>query len=370
MTNEEQKRERIQKEFAQKIKDAHQQEISGPLTAKKAKSALVGKMTLLLIGLIVGIFISGSLGVNFSNTSSGRILGIQSFSSDETVIERNGQTWVAYDDPIIGTTVITNSDCEACDPTETVEMIRQNLLPTIKVTEIESDSEDAMQIIEKFNIRAIPAFVFDAKLAEAKNFEKASSVFQENGGSYLLDSQKAGLKVGEYLEVPKISGADAQKGPSGAPITIIEISEFQCPYCSKAKETVDELMKIYPDEIRLVFKHLPLDFHKNAQKAAEAFECAGEQGKYWEMYDKLFNSRENLEIANLKKYAKELNLQTSQFDSCLNSGKYDEKIKNDIKEMQEFGISGTPGFFVNKQFIGGAQPLEAFEEAVKKELSK
>lgn len=370
MTNEKQKAEQLQEEFAQKIKDAHQQKASGPLAVKKEKSALTGKAALLLVGLIIGIFISGSLGINFSNTSGGRILGVSSFSSDETVMEKNGQTWVAYDDPIIETTVITSSDCEACDPTETIEMIRQNLLPTIKVTKIESDSEEAKQLVKEFNIKAIPAFVFGAKLAEAKNFEKASSVFQESNGSYLLDSQKAGLKVGEYLEIPKVSDADAQKGPNDAPITIIEISEFQCPYCNKAKETVDELMEIYPDKIKLVFKHLPLDFHKDAQKASEAFECAGEQGKYWEMYDKLFASQKGLEVADLKKYAGELNLKTSQFNECLDSGKYEEKIKNDIKEAGEFGVSGTPGFFVNKQFIGGAQPLEAFVEAVERELNK
>ena len=244
MTNEKQKAEQLQEEFAQKIKDAHQQEAGGQLTAKKRKSAMAGKAALLLIGLIVGIFISGSLGVNFSNTSGGRILGASIFSSDETVIEKNGQTWVAYDDSIIDTTVVTNSDCETCDPTETIEMIRQNLLPTIKVTEIESDSEEAKRLIEKFNIKAIPAFVFSAELAEAKNFEKASSVFLENDGRSLLASPKAGLKIGEYLEIPKVSDADARKGPADAPITIIEISEFQCPYCNKAKETVDELMEL------------------------------------------------------------------------------------------------------------------------------
>ena len=375
MTNEEQKTEQLQEEFAQKIKSAHQQETRGGLLAakglaKKKNSALVGKAALLLAGLIIGIFISGSLGVDFSNTSGGRVLGIQKFSSDNKVMEKNGQTWVAYDDPIIKTTVITDKDCEACDPTETIDMIRQSLLPTIKVTRIESGSEKAKQLIEKFKIKAIPAFIFGSELAKAKNFKKASSVFQENDGSYLLDSQKAGIKAGEYLEIPKISDADAQKGPSDAPVTIIEISDFQCPYCGKAKKTVDELLKLYPDKIKLVFKNFPLGFHKNAQKAAEAFECAGEQGKYWEMYDKLFGNQKNLEIADLKKYAKELDLQTSQFNECLDSGKYEEKIKNSIEETQEFGISGTPGFFINKQFVGGAQPLEAFKKVIDKELGK
>ncbi len=357
MTNEEQKVERTQ------------EEISKPSMAKKGKSALTVNMALLLIGLIVGILISGLLGVNFSNTSGGKVLGVLN-NSDETVIEKNGQTWVAYDDPIIGTKVITNSDCEACDPTETIEMIKQNLLPTIKVTTIESSSEEAKQLIKRFSIKAIPAFIFDAKLAKAKNFKKASSIFQENNGDYLLNSQKAGLKVGEYLGVPKVSDANAQKGPSDAPVTIIEISDFQCPYCHKAKGTIDELMKAYPGKIRLVFENFPLDFHKNALKAAEAFECSGEQGKYWEMYDKLFENQKNLEIADLKKYAQELGLNANQFNDCLDSGKYEEKIKNELKEITKFGISGAPGFFINKQFIGGAQPLEVFKKAVEKELGE
>jgi len=373
MTNEEQKEQganQTQEEFVQKVKEARQE--SQPQSLKgcgKEKSALANSILLVIAGLLVGVFASGYLGINFSNTSGGNVLGVQ-VSSEETVIEKDGKTWVAYDDPIIDATVITNSDCEACDPDETIQMIKQNLIPTIKVVKIESNSEEAKKLIEDFNIKTIPAFIFGATLAEAENFEKASAVFQENGGKYLLDSQKAGLKVGEYLEIPKVSDADAQKGPSDAPVTIIEISDFECPYCSKAKETVDELMEAYPGKIKLVFKHLPLSFHKNAQKASEATECAGEQGKFWEMYDKLFSSQQNLEIADLKKYAQEFNLNTKQFNDCLDSGKYEEKIKQDIEEAAEFGVGGTPAFFINKQFISGAQPLEAFKKAVDGELNK
>jgi protein-disulfide isomerase len=382
MTNEEtkteQKVEELKKEFTQganeKVKEDTQKAKPQLLADNKKKLMLpsADKAIFLLAGLVFGIVISGFLGVDFSNNSTlgGKVLGTWDVSETETVIEKDGVTWVAFNDPVINTTVITRSDCETCDPIETIEVLKQNLIPTIKVEKIESDSEKAKKLIKDFNIKTIPAFIFDAKLAEAKNFEKASAVFQEKDGNYLLDSQKAGLRVGEYLEIPKASENDAQKGPADAAVTIIEISEFQCPYCSKAKTTVDELLELYPDDIKLVFKHLPLAFHENAPKAAEASECAGEQDKFWEMYDKLFDNQQSLEIADLKKYARELKINTSQFNECLDSGKYEEKVKKDSEEAAEFGISGTPAFFINKQFIGGAQPLEAFKKAVDIELSK
>ncbi len=376
MTKTEQKTEELKKEFTQGVNEKIQedaQKVKPQLLAGNKKKLMLpsaDKAILLLAGLVLGVFVSGFLGVDFSGNSTlgGKVLGTWDVS--EGVIEKNGTTWVAFDEPIVNVTVITKKDCEACDPTETIEVLRQNLIPTIKVEEAESDSEKAKKLIKDFNIKTIPAFIFDAKLAEAKNFEKASAVFQENDGSYLLDSQKAGLRIGEYLEIPKVSENDAQKGPSDAKVVIIEVSEFQCPYCSKAKATVDELLELYPNDVKLVFKHLPLAFHENAPKAAEASECAGEQDKFWEMYDKLFDNQQGLEIADLKKYARELNLNTGQFNECLDSGKYEGKVKKDSEEAAEFGISGTPAFFINKQFIGGAQPLEAFKKAVDIELSK
>ena len=114
------------------------------------------------------------------------------------------------------------------------------------------------------------------------------------------------------------------KGPENAPVTIVEFSDFQCPFCSKAKVTVDEVMKGYGDKVRLVFRHFPLSFHQDAPKAAEAAACANDQKKFWEYHDKLFANQGALEVDDLKKHAADLGLDTARFNECLDSGKKEE----------------------------------------------
>jgi protein-disulfide isomerase len=120
--------------------------------------------------------------------------------------------------------------------------------------------------------------------------------------------------------------------------------------------------------VRLIYKDYPLDFHKDARKAAEASHCAGEQGKYWEYHDVLFTKTNALDIASLKKYADDLKLDANQFTACLDSGKYAAAISKDMAEGAQAGVTGTPAFFINGQFLSGAQPFAAFQDAVEEAL--
>lgn len=168
----------------------------------------------------------------------------------------------------------------------------------------------------------------------------------------------------------EITKNDHVRGNFNAPITLVVFSDFQCSFCSKFEETAKEISKNYKDKVRIVFKHYPLSFHQNAQKAAETTECANEQGKFWEMHDKLFANQEQLGIDNFKKWAKELNLDSKKFDGCLDSGKYSEKVKKDLAEGQSKGVEGTPATFVNGKFIeGGALPFDSFKPIIDSELS-
>ncbi|HCP44571.1 MAG TPA: hypothetical protein DIU15_00820 [Deltaproteobacteria bacterium] len=157
-------------------------------------------------------------------------------------------------------------------------------------------------------------------------------------------------------------------GSKDAPVTIIEFSDFQCPYCSRVNPTIDRVKKEYGDKIALVFRDFPLPMHKEAPKAHEAASCANEQGKFWEYHDVLFENQRALQIADLKGYAGNLGLDQATFDGCLDSNRYTAEVELDKKAGAAVGVSGTPAFFINGQFLNGARPFESFKELIDGEL--
>lgn len=163
---------------------------------------------------------------------------------------------------------------------------------------------------------------------------------------------------------------DPVKGPANAKITIIEFSDYQCPFCARAEPTMNQIIDTYKDDIKIVYRDFPLGFHENAQKAAEASECADEQGKFWEYHDKLFANQGALDIPSLKAYAIELKLNSAQFNQCLDSGKYEPEVKKDLEDGKAAGVSGTPAFFINGRLVSGAQPFDNFKKVIDEELGK
>jgi len=154
------------------------------------------------------------------------------------------------------------------------------------------------------------------------------------------------------------------RGNANAPVTIVEFSDFQCPFCARAEGEIVKVRDTYKDQVKIVYKDYPLPIHPNAPKAAEASRCAGEQDKYWEYHDVLFANHSALEVPNLKKFAADLKLDTAKFDTCLDSGKYADEIAKDMAEGSRVGVSGTPAFFINGRLLSGAQPFSAFQEAI------
>ena len=165
---------------------------------------------------------------------------------------------------------------------------------------------------------------------------------------------------------------DAVLGKSDAPVTMIEFTDYQCPFCERHfTQTYPQIKKDYVDtgKVKLVVRDFPLSFHENAQKAAEAAECAGEQNKYWEMHDKLFQNQQALDVASLKTYAQQIGLNTAKFNSCLDSGQMASEIRKDMTDGQSYGVQGTPAFFINGKLVSGAQPYAAFKSAIDAELA-
>jgi protein-disulfide isomerase len=191
-----------------------------------------------------------------------------------------------------------------------------------------------------------------------------------------LEQVRAEAKV-EVLLPPylpakiEVAATGPSKGPDSAPITIVEFSDFQCPYCSKAESTVKDLLELekYKGKLRLVYRDYPLPNHNLAPKAAEAAHCAGDQGKYWEMHDRLFAAAPKLEVTDLKAYARDLKLDEGRFTKCLDSGEKAKVVADHFKAGNDAGVRGTPAFFINGRLISGAQKLEAFTALIDAELA-
>jgi protein-disulfide isomerase len=183
---------------------------------------------------------------------------------------------------------------------------------------------------------------------------------------------KAQVKV--YLTPPivDVSAEDAPfKGPPSAPITIVEFSDFQCSYCKRVVNVLEQVLERYPDKVKLAFRDFPIvNIHPQAEKAAEAAHCAGEQGKFWEFHDLLFDKQDTIPTANFAEHAKTLGLEVSSFQTCLDGRKYQEKVERNYAAGVKAGVSGTPAFFINGRLLSGAQPLEAFKAVIDEELER
>lgn len=162
------------------------------------------------------------------------------------------------------------------------------------------------------------------------------------------------------------------RGDFSAPITLVEFSDFECPFCARHYPTLTKIFDDYKGKVRLVYKHFPLSIHPNSQKAAEASECADEQGKFWEYHDKLFENlaASGYSVANFKQWAKDLGLNSGKFDECLDSGKFAQKVKDNFQEGSGKGVNGTPATFINGQLVSGALPYESFKQIIDSLLDK
>ncbi len=159
-------------------------------------------------------------------------------------------------------------------------------------------------------------------------------------------------------------------GPETAQVTIVEFSDFQCPYCSKVVPTMKEIAARYPEQVRIVFRHLPLSFHDNARIAAYGSICAGNQDRFWEYHDLLFANQRALGREQLSGYATTLALDMEKFETCMSAPETEALVATDLKDAEQLGASGTPAFFVNGIFLSGAQPIEAFDELIQEEIAR
>jgi protein-disulfide isomerase len=158
------------------------------------------------------------------------------------------------------------------------------------------------------------------------------------------------------------------RGPADARITLIEFSDFECPYCSAAVKQVDTVMAAYPKDVKLIYKQFPLSMHPHAEMAAEASLAARDQGKFWEMYDVLFKNYRRLSPENILVWAKEIGLDVDKFKADLASGKYKSMVEKDLADGEAAGVYGTPAFYINGKQYNGEVTLAALKPILAAEL--
>lgn len=171
---------------------------------------------------------------------------------------------------------------------------------------------------------------------------------------------------------PVEAGNSPFAGDKDAKVTIVEFSDFQCPFCAKGADILKEIKKKYGKKVKVVFKNFPLPFHNHAEQAAVAGMCANEQStdSFWKMHDEMFANQDSLDAEGLKKTAKKIGLKMDAFEKCLTENKYLAQVKADMEEGKNVKVKSTPTFFINGQLINGAQPMEVFSELIDEELAR
>lgn len=176
----------------------------------------------------------------------------------------------------------------------------------------------------------------------------------------------------DLTKIPEVDGNDYVRGNRNAKVALIEYSDYECPFCKRFHPTMQQIMKDYGDKVAWVYRHMPLSFHAKAQKTAEAAECAGDLGgndAFWKMSDLIFEKMPAMELSELPTMAKQIGLNENKFKSCLDSGKFAEKISQQANTANSAGINGTPGTVIiskngQRDFIGGAFPIDQVKSKI------
>jgi protein-disulfide isomerase len=174
------------------------------------------------------------------------------------------------------------------------------------------------------------------------------------------------------LEPPRmeVEAIGPSKGPDDAVVTIVEFSDFQCPYCQRVVPTIDQIVAKYPTQVRFVFRNLPLDMHPRAQAAAESAACADKQGNFWDYHDLIFANPRALSDEDLERYASELGLEMAEFRQCVQNRETQQIVDADLAAAENLRVSSTPSFLINGIPLSGARSLEAFSEVIDAEIAR
>jgi protein-disulfide isomerase len=250
-------------------------------------------------------------------------------------------------------------------------MTKERLLEIEVDSNVETPSSEEVEGFYEANKARIP-IPKEQALPQVKQYlvERSRGRYKE----MLITRLKKQYGFKSYLEPLRSQIATAghpSRGAATAPVTIVEFSDFECPYCGGLFPTLKQVEKNYPETVRIVYRQFPLtNIHPHAMKAAEAALCANEQKKFWEFHDSMFGNQQELSIADLKQRAVALKLDTQAFNQCLDSGRQAPAIQADIQDGARAGVTGTPAIFINGRLLSGNQPYSEIKDIIEDELQR
>ena len=247
----------------------------------------------------------------------------------------------------------------------------EELVKTEFQNKVEEPGEEAVSTLYEANKKRLGKPLGEVEPQIRKYLKEQS--YNQNHQKFVA-RLKEKYNVEYFLQPPRadiaIEGSPSE-GPEGAPVTLVEFSDFQCPYCARMVPTLNQIKDTYGEKLRVVFRQFPLNsIHPQAQKAAEASLCANDQGRFWEMHDKLFETDTSLEIDDIRERAASLELKLEEFNQCLDSGKYAATVQQDVLDGVKAGVTGTPALFINGLSLSGARSFEEISQVIEAELQK
>lgn len=382
--NKEGKSKRIRKNEIKKLSinalKEKSSKFSGGMTLKdienkKGEKNKIQNLTSVLIfvsGLFVGSLFVDSIQLITRSGYSERAL------RQAEVFEIGDKTWVAYREPVVKVDVLTvedEEDCLTCNGDEILVWMKK-FIPTMAINKVSEKSDEGMRLIEKYQLKTVPSFVFDSRIEETSFFkeEDVQEIFDKKENGLVLNSLALGIPAGKYIEIPGEKSGDIIIGKKDAKVKLTTFFDFQCQYSKIFYEAVKEARNSFnAEQLVLVYKNFPLDLQGQGISASLAGECAYKQGRFEEMADLLFANQEKWGKATdfkiFDQYALRIGLDKKQFDECVNSESSKDLILELIEQGEEFGISGTPASFAGDEFLNGIFQKEDLIEAINKKLN-
>lgn len=361
---------------AEIVKEDMIEQVSNPSTLKGKMSMKKQNQNLVALSIVLlGLFL-GSIFVDFVQLVRREGFSLRALQQ-ASVVEMAGKTWVSYTDPKIQVKVLTDATCTACNVDQALVSLRK-AMPTLDATVIDIETSEGKKLADQEKVKSLPAFFFGPSVERASIYAQAGPVFSKTGdGWYALDTAKIGMPAGKFLKTPTINSDALVLGNPDSKVKVIEFADWECSYCKVLQPTIKQMLSEYKDKVYYAYVQLPLtSIHPQAMNAALAVECANEQGaeKWYTYGDNLFTTQADWSkttgTQKFKEYAATLKLDVAKFGQCLDSKKYADKVAADQAQGESFGISGTPGVFVNGQFFGGVVDYATLKKAIDEELAK
>lgn len=340
---------------------------------KDAKDKTIQNYLAVII-LLAGL-LAGSIFVDVTDLVRGEGISQKRLSGKDIFVDRTGKTWVASNDPVIDLTIVNDENCQECNTDNAIVGLK-SALPTVVPRTVSVNSDEGKKLLASSGSKVVPVFILGKNIEKAEVFPKIQNLLTQKEDSYILDTSVLGI-TGKYTQLPQFESKNQEVlGNPDAKVSIIEFSDFQCPYCKMFFDSLDQLLKTgdYKNKVKVSFKNLPLSFHSRSNDAAMTAECSGAQGKFWDMYSMLFSKQAEWQNTTtndkFKQYASQLKLDTAKFNQCLDKAEQQGAIDADKELAKEYNISGTPAIFINDEFVSGAIKFDDLKAKVDALLAK